>query len=32
MQTYVKRDTYLNLLIVRRNNNMVKATNALLSP
>ena len=25
MQTYVKRDTYLNRLIVRRNNNMVKA-------
>lgn len=25
MQAYVKRDTYLNRLIVRRNNNMVKA-------
>lgn len=25
MQEYVKRDTYLNRLIVRRNNNMVKA-------
>ena len=25
MKAYVKRDTYLNRLIVRRNNNMVKA-------